>query len=492
MRSTTVEACPGVVTRSASPSSAARCPFSPQHDCLCGRASRGRPPGGTGGTTHADVDDRRPQGCPVVGGNAETRREPSRVASERCMGASFLHSGDQSVPADRTRPQASCCRLAGTTRKREARVDTRGRWRYSLSRGVRRPQPGATNVLVPDIVYNSFHGRYSDSPRAVFERLAGRRALDHVWLIDPAMQPGSRRRPTRRPCAPGGDAGAWSRRLSSRTPTPRSSGPSRRDDVRPDLARHPAEADPLRRRCGRERASRPAGPDVAPVGRCWSRRTPQHPRFRRGFRYDGEVLETGYPRNDVLTPPTATRGAATRRDARAPGGPPRGPLRAHVARRPSGGGRYDLALDLDVDGAAARPATVLLVGRTPRDRRPGRPTRLRVATSRTTRTCATSTSPPTSWSPTTPRSMFDFAFTGQADRALHLRPRALPRRPARLLLRLRARRAGSARVDRPTSSAAGAAARSERSPTRMRRSGRSSAPLEDGHATDRLLSRLGL
>ena len=35
------------------------------------------------------------------------------------------------------------------------------------------------------IVYNSFHGRYSDNPRALFERLADRPGLEHVWLADP-------------------------------------------------------------------------------------------------------------------------------------------------------------------------------------------------------------------------------------------------------------------------------------------------------------------
>ena len=32
------------------------------------------------------------------------------------------------------------------------------------------------------IVYNSFHGRFSDSPRALFERLRGRPGLEHGWL----------------------------------------------------------------------------------------------------------------------------------------------------------------------------------------------------------------------------------------------------------------------------------------------------------------------
>ena len=34
------------------------------------------------------------------------------------------------------------------------------------------------------VVYNSFHGRYSDSPRALYEALSGRPGLEHVWLAD--------------------------------------------------------------------------------------------------------------------------------------------------------------------------------------------------------------------------------------------------------------------------------------------------------------------
>ncbi|HVH93663.1 MAG TPA: CDP-glycerol glycerophosphotransferase family protein, partial [Nocardioidaceae bacterium] len=35
------------------------------------------------------------------------------------------------------------------------------------------------------IVYDSFHGRYSDNPRALFERLRDRPGIEHVWLADP-------------------------------------------------------------------------------------------------------------------------------------------------------------------------------------------------------------------------------------------------------------------------------------------------------------------
>ncbi|MCU1604208.1 MAG: CDP-glycerol:poly(Glycerophosphate) glycerophosphotransferase, partial [Modestobacter sp.] len=36
------------------------------------------------------------------------------------------------------------------------------------------------------VVYNSFVGRYSDSPRVLFEALRARGdAIDHVWLAHP-------------------------------------------------------------------------------------------------------------------------------------------------------------------------------------------------------------------------------------------------------------------------------------------------------------------
>ena len=48
-----------------------------------------------------------------------------------------------------------------------------------------------TTITAPDehrptVVYDSFNGRYSDSPRALHTWLAPRVAADHVWLMDPA------------------------------------------------------------------------------------------------------------------------------------------------------------------------------------------------------------------------------------------------------------------------------------------------------------------
>jgi CDP-glycerol glycerophosphotransferase len=51
---------------------------------------------------------------------------------------------------------------------------------------------------VPAVVYNSFHGRYSDNPRAIYEELARRTSgWTHYWTAAapeaPALPPGATR-----------------------------------------------------------------------------------------------------------------------------------------------------------------------------------------------------------------------------------------------------------------------------------------------------------
>src|SRR3954469_13578078 len=41
-----------------------------------------------------------------------------------------------------------------------------------------------------NIVWNSFHGRFSDNPRALWERVAHRPGLRHTWLADRAHAAG--------------------------------------------------------------------------------------------------------------------------------------------------------------------------------------------------------------------------------------------------------------------------------------------------------------
>ena len=56
---------------------------------------------------------------------------------------------------------------------------------WQPSRRTAVPSQRAWQTAQVRIVYNSFHGRFSDNPRAVYERLVGRRSLDQVWLADP-------------------------------------------------------------------------------------------------------------------------------------------------------------------------------------------------------------------------------------------------------------------------------------------------------------------
>ncbi|MFF4341613.1 CDP-glycerol glycerophosphotransferase family protein [Kitasatospora sp. NPDC001540] len=79
------------------------------------------------------------------------------------------------------------------------------------------------------------------------------------------------------------------------------------------------------------------------------------PELRDSFRYRGEVLEAGYPRNDRLARPDPAEAAAVRRRLRLPPGR-RVVLYAPTWRddRPGPGGRH--ALDLRLDLAAARAA----------------------------------------------------------------------------------------------------------------------------------------
>jgi CDP-glycerol glycerophosphotransferase len=156
-------------------------------------------------------------------------------------------------------------------------------------------------------VYNSFEGRYSDSPRALYEALLARGCEhEHVWLADPAHAEGfaAAAAPTALYGSEEGLAALQSADvLISNTHT----------DVvwnkRPGAVYLQTwHGTPLKRihwdvlwaPPGRlERLSR----DVERWDYLVSPNRPSTPLLRGAFRYDGEVLETGYPRNDVLSSP---------------------------------------------------------------------------------------------------------------------------------------------------------------------------------------------
>ncbi|MEU6237670.1 CDP-glycerol glycerophosphotransferase family protein [Kitasatospora sp. NPDC047058] len=207
------------------------------------------------------------------------------------------------------------------------------------------------------VLYDVFGGRgYSDSPRAVHAELARRGApLEHLWVVDDAqaeLPPGVR---AVRIWSP-----EWYRALAT----------SRY------LVGNTHFPDFLRRRPGqvvvqtwhgsllKRIAHDVDNPWLADHGylEALDRETPQWslllspspfatPILRRAFRYDGEILEAGYPRGDVLARPDAAHAAAVRRRLGIPEGKRvvlYAPTWREDQQRGDGNGfRLDLRIDLD-------------------------------------------------------------------------------------------------------------------------------------------------
>jgi CDP-glycerol glycerophosphotransferase len=158
------------------------------------------------------------------------------------------------------------------------------------------------------IVYNSFHGRFSDNPRALYERLRSRPGHEHVWLAE-AVHRGAFPTGTAIVDIDGPDgrtalesadllianthtevewrkpAGATYFQTWHGTPLKRI-----HYDV---LIAPPGRLDRLDR-------------DVAKWDLLLSPNAVSTPLLRSAFGFDGEILETGYPRNDLLSSPRQT------------------------------------------------------------------------------------------------------------------------------------------------------------------------------------------
>jgi CDP-glycerol glycerophosphotransferase len=174
------------------------------------------------------------------------------------------------------------------------------------------------------IVYNSFSGRFSDSPRAIHRELL-RRGLDaeHVWLADPAHLgsfPGDVRTVelASAECVEALEACdvlvanthtevEWRKRPHTTYLQTWHGTPLKR--IHRDVLWAPPGV--------HERLQR----DVDRWDLLVSPNRASTPVLRRAFRYDREVLETGYPRNDVLLSPDRD---AIRRRVRAELGIPDG------------------------------------------------------------------------------------------------------------------------------------------------------------------------
>ena len=216
------------------------------------------------------------------------------------------------------------------------------------------------------IVWNSFSGRCSDSPRALWTALVARGGDDeHVWLADPDHAAGF---PAGVATVPyGSDACIaalesadvvvsnnhlaldWTKRPGARylqtwhgTPFKHIhrdvlwAPPGRLDRLDEDVARWDALVSP------------------SPTATAW---------LRQAFRWDGPVLETGYPRNDVLL--AADRDAVRARVRRELGVPDGAPV---VLYTPTWRedlldehGAQDFALHLDLDAVTPRLGEAVLL-----------------------------------------------------------------------------------------------------------------------------------
>jgi CDP-glycerol glycerophosphotransferase len=160
------------------------------------------------------------------------------------------------------------------------------------------------------VVWQSWEGRFSDSPRVLFERwLVERPGDDHVWLADAehanTFPAGTRTVPIySAECVRALERSDvvvanthtdidWRKKSSTLYVQTWHGTPLKRvhHDV---LWAPPGRLDRLSR-------------DVARWDVLCSPNAQSTPRMRQAFRFTGEVMETGYPRNDVLLAPDAAR-----------------------------------------------------------------------------------------------------------------------------------------------------------------------------------------
>jgi CDP-glycerol glycerophosphotransferase len=166
------------------------------------------------------------------------------------------------------------------------------------------------------VLFNSFMGQFSDSPRAIYEELARSRPdMEHAWIADRTGFP-----------------------AEVTTVAPYSLGSLREAGRAGYVVANRQMPDNFRKRPGAVYLQTWHGTPLKRIGfdndrwkqnprgfeamardfAKWDYLVSQNPFsteiFRRAFRFDGEILETGYPRNDILSSPDAP---ATRARVRA-------------------------------------------------------------------------------------------------------------------------------------------------------------------------------
>ncbi|MFI1221772.1 MULTISPECIES: CDP-glycerol glycerophosphotransferase family protein [unclassified Streptomyces] len=227
--------------------------------------------------------------------------------------------------------------------------------------------------LRPAVLYSSFDGRqHSDSPRAIHRELAARgRDIEHLWVVrdqQATVPDGVRPVALHSP--------AWYEALArSRWVVTNTHLPGWFERAEGQCVVQTWHGTPLKR-IGRDLAGTPHA-DAAYMASMehraaqWSVLVSPNsfstPVLRRAFGYSGEVLECGYPRNDLLYAPDRAETAAAVRERLAIPEGRRVVLYAPTWRddRPKQGGRYGLDLQLDLEQAveALGEDHVLLVRR---------------------------------------------------------------------------------------------------------------------------------
>ncbi|GAA4347179.1 CDP-glycerol glycerophosphotransferase family protein [Angustibacter luteus] len=220
------------------------------------------------------------------------------------------------------------------------------------------------------VVYCSFNGRFSDNPLAVYEQLRTRPGLTHTWILDPAHADGfpadvrTVLTGSDEASAALGEADAVISNHHITTPWTKAAGcrylqtwhgtPLKR--VHADIE-HPSP--PLRRLI--EQFDR----DVALWDVLTNPNEASSELLAGAFRFGGQVLTTGSPRNDVLVGPQADEVRARVRGQLGLGDDRTAVLYAPTWRDDQVGsdGDFDFAFQLDLDAFRRRLAgdAVLLV-----------------------------------------------------------------------------------------------------------------------------------
>lgn len=159
------------------------------------------------------------------------------------------------------------------------------------------------------VLFQSLQGRYSDSPRALYEQWIAERPGDtHTWVAKPGFEAEF---PAGVPTVPNdgpvyqaaqehadliiasSHVGPYTKRPGARFLETWHGTPLKR--IHRDAVQHSATG------------LDPADRDIARWDILLSPNGVTTPRLRSAFGYNGEMLESGYPRNDVLSSPNAAR-----------------------------------------------------------------------------------------------------------------------------------------------------------------------------------------